>query len=143
MAIARANARDGAAPRRSLPRTFLHANPTTVLNPKSILFFVVFVPQFMDTHAPLAPQLAMMPTSILLYRVLIDGNYALFASRLRPFIRTSRMQRAVYRTSGERLVAEGILAAIWRALWRRPRLQPMIACTTACSVEAWRRSRSL
>lgn len=105
-----------AQPRRSLPRTFLHAYLTTVFNPKSVLFFMVFVPQFMDTHAPLAPQLAMMLASVVLCGVLIDGNYSLFATRLRSFIRTPHMQRAVNRTSGGLLVGEGVLAAIWRAL---------------------------
>ena len=105
-----------AQPRRSPLRTFLHAYLTTVFNPKSILFFMVFVPQFMDAHAPLEPQLAMMLASVVLCGALIDGNYSLFAARLRPFIRTPRAQRAVNRTTGGLLVGEGVLAAIWRAL---------------------------
>src|SRR5258707_1785284 len=37
-----------------------HAFAVTALNPKSILFFVAFVPQFIDAGAPVLPQLIML-----------------------------------------------------------------------------------
>jgi threonine/homoserine/homoserine lactone efflux protein len=101
---------------RSLGRVFLHAYLTTALNPKSILFFMVFVPQFMDPHAPLLPQLAAMLASVMACGTVVDGGYSMFAASLRRFIRARRAQRAVNRVAGGMLVGEGVLAAVWRGL---------------------------
>ncbi len=116
--IAAASA-DGAEPDgRARPawRMFLHAYLTTVLNPKTVLFFMVFMPQFMDPHAPLLPQLGMFAATILVLGGAVDGSYSLFGSRLRRFTRRPRAQRAVNRVAGGVLVGEGVLAAAWRGL---------------------------
>ncbi|OYX40320.1 MAG: lysine transporter LysE [Rhodobacterales bacterium 32-67-9] len=39
---------------------FGHAAAVTALNPKSIAFFIAFVPQFLRTEAPLGPQFAIL-----------------------------------------------------------------------------------
>jgi threonine/homoserine/homoserine lactone efflux protein len=99
---------------RSLWRVFLHAYLATSLNPKSVLFFVVFVPQFIEPQASLLPQLAAMLTSVLLCGAMVDGSYSLFAASLRRLIRARRTQRAVNRVAGGVLVGERVLAAAWR-----------------------------
>lgn len=104
------------APQRSLGRVFVHAYLTTVLNPKSVLFFMVFVPQFMAPRAPLLPQLAAMEASVLLCGVMVDGSYSTFATNLRRFIRAPKARRAVNRLTGGTLVAEGVLTAFWRSV---------------------------
>lgn len=96
-------------------QTFAHAYLVTVLNPKSVLFFMVFVPQFLDAAAPLWPQLVAMLAGVLLCGVLVDGGYTVFAASLRRFIATRRTQRAVNRVAGGILIGEGVLAAGWRA----------------------------
>ena len=105
-----------AAPAGSLRRVFVHAFLTAVLNPKSILFFMVFVPQFLDPHAPLPPQLGVMVGSIVVCGVLVDGGYTMFAASLRRFIRAPGAQRVVNRVAGGTLVAEGALTAVSRGL---------------------------
>ncbi len=100
----------------SLLRVFLHAYLTTVFNPKSVLFFMVFVPQFMDGRAPLLPQLVVMVASVLVCGVLVDGGYSVFAAGARHFIRGPGTQRVVNRTAGGLLVGEGVLAIAWRAV---------------------------
>lgn len=100
---------------RSLWLVFLHAYATTIFNPKSILFFVVFVPQFINERAPLPAQLGVMLATVLICGTLIDGGYSLFAARLRRSIRTHRAQRVVNRATGGLLIGEGVLAAVWRA----------------------------
>ncbi|MGH7085812.1 MAG: LysE family translocator, partial [Acetobacteraceae bacterium] len=80
---------------RSLRRAFIHAWLTTVFNPKSVLFFMIFVPQFMDPKAPLGPQFAIMVATVLVSGAIVDGSYSLFASHLRRFIRTRRAQRII------------------------------------------------
>ena len=101
---------------RSLGRVFLHAWLTTVFNPKSILFFVVFVPQFIDARAPLLPQCTTMVATVLVCGAVIDGTYSIFALNIRRLLRTQRLQRAVNRSTGGLLVGEGVLAAAWRSL---------------------------
>ena len=101
---------------RSLGRVFLHAWLTTVFNPKSVLFFMVFVPQFIDARAPLLPQFAVMLATVLVCGTIIDGTYSTFALNIRRFLRTPRLQRTVNRATGGLLVGEGVLAAAWRSL---------------------------
>jgi threonine/homoserine/homoserine lactone efflux protein len=92
----------------------LHAYAVTALNPKSIVFFIAFLPQFLDgTHA-VVPQLVIFEVSFL---VLAAGNalgYALLASAARRTIRKPRVQRAGNRTGGTLLMGAGALAAAWR-----------------------------
>ena len=106
----------GAASTGPLWRVFAHAYLVTVLNPKSVLFFMVFVPQFLDSGAPLLPQLGAMLAGVVVCGVLVDGGYTVFAASLRRFIATRRAQRAVNRIAGGILVGEGVLAAAWRAV---------------------------
>ena len=104
------------APRGSALRVFLHVWLTATLNPKAILFFVVFVPQFMNPAAPLAPQLAAMVVTILVCGTAVDTCYALFAARARRYLAGGRRQRLANRLAGGVLIGEGVLAALGRAL---------------------------
>lgn len=98
-------------------RMFLHAYLTTVLNPKTVLFFMVFMPQFMNPRAALLPQLGIFAATILVLGGVVDGSYSLFGRHLRRFTRRPRAQRAVNRVAGGVLVGEGVLAAAWRGLF--------------------------
>jgi threonine/homoserine/homoserine lactone efflux protein len=104
------------APPRAGGRIFLHAYLTTVFNPKSVLFFMMFVPQFLNPRAPLGGQLGLMLPSVLVVGLAVDGCYSLFGARFRRFIRTRRAGRAVNRFAGGVLVGEGVLAAAWRGI---------------------------
>jgi threonine/homoserine/homoserine lactone efflux protein len=95
-------------------RIFLHAYVVTALNPKSIVFFVAFLPQFLDAGRAVVPQLVIFEVSFL---VLATGNalgYALLASAARRTIRRPKVQLAVNRTGGTLLIGAGALAAAWR-----------------------------
>ncbi|BBE73613.1 LysE family translocator [Oharaeibacter diazotrophicus] len=109
-------AADATAPAEARPvRIFLHAFAVTALNPKSIVFFVAFVPQFLVAGDPLLPQMAVAEATFL---VLASANalaYALLASAARRGIRRPSVQRAVNRVGGSLLVGAGALAAAWRA----------------------------
>jgi len=106
----------GAAPSGSLPRFFAHAYLTATLNPKAILFFMVFVPQFLNPAAPLAGQLAAMVPSVLLCGAIVDGGYSMFAASLRRALGSGRRQRVANRIAGGVLMSEGVLAALGRSL---------------------------
>lgn len=100
----------------SLGRVFLNAYLATTLNPKSVLFFMLFVPQFMTAGAPLLPQFAALLGGVILCGVTVDGGYSVLAASFRRFIRRSRTQKAVNRVAGGLLVGQGIAAAAWRSL---------------------------
>jgi threonine/homoserine/homoserine lactone efflux protein len=106
---------DAAAPIARPGRIFLHAYAVTALNPKSIVFFIAFLPQFLDGARALLPQLVIFEASFLALATLNALTYALLASAARRTIREPRVQRAVNRTGGTLLIGAGALAATWRS----------------------------
>ena len=52
----------------------------TALNPKSIAFFVAFLPQFLDLAAPVAPQMMIFEATFLPLAALNALGYALLAA---------------------------------------------------------------
>ncbi len=110
-------ASDGAipeAPRERPVRIFLHTYVVTALNPKSILFFVAFLPQFLDPSRPLLGQMVVFEATFLVLAVLNAALYALLASMARRSIRRPAVQRAVNRVGGSLMIGAGALAAGWR-----------------------------
>jgi threonine/homoserine/homoserine lactone efflux protein len=101
-----------AAPDTSEARSvFWHACTVTALNPKSIAFFIAFVPQFVTPEAPIAPQFAILIATfctLALVNVLI---YAFLADRLRSRIRRPSTLRWLNRAGGSALVGMGALTA--------------------------------
>ena len=95
-------------------RAFAHAYAVTSLNPKSILFFVAFVPQFLVAGAPLLPQILVLEATFLFLAIANTTAYAAMASAARQTIRRPRVQRLVNRTGGSLLIGAGLLAAAWR-----------------------------
>lgn len=104
---------DGAAVERPW-RIFAHAWAVTALNPKSIVFFVAFLPQFLDAGRPLAAQLAIFEATFLVLATINATAYALLASAARRTIRRPRVQRGVNRVGGSLMIGAGLLALGWR-----------------------------
>ena len=88
-----------------------HAWLITALNPKSITFFVAFLPQFLDTKAPLFPQMAVFESTFLVLAFLNAFGYALVASRARTLFRKPSAIRAFNRTGGTLLIGAGVVTA--------------------------------
>jgi threonine/homoserine/homoserine lactone efflux protein len=95
-------------------RIFLHLYAVTALNPKSIVFFVAFLPQFLDATAPLLPQILIMETTFLVLATINALLYALMATVARRTIRKPSVQRAVNRVGGSLLIGAGVLTVAWR-----------------------------
>lgn len=86
----------------------------TTLNPKSIAFFVAFLPQFVSPAAPAGPQFALLAVTFL---VLAGVNAALFgygAGRLAPLLAGQRVRRWIGRIGGGCLIAAGLATAVAR-----------------------------
>ena len=87
----------------------------TLLNPKSIGFFVAFVPQFIDPAAPVAPQFGVMIATFVGLGGVNALAYALLAARLRA--KVARPERMAWMQCGGGAVLIG-LAAFTAALRR-------------------------
>jgi len=95
-------------------RIVAHAYAVTALNPKSLIFFVAFVPQFIDPHARALPQIAVFEATFVGLAALNAFAYAMLAAAARKAVRNARVQRAVNRTGGSLLVGAGLFAAAWK-----------------------------
>jgi threonine/homoserine/homoserine lactone efflux protein len=102
------------APPINTLRMFLHAYAVTALNPKGIIFFVAFVPQFLVASQPFWPQVLVLETTFVTLAIVNSALYSLMAAAARKKLRQPRVQRAVNRTGGSILVGAGIFAAVWR-----------------------------
>ena len=95
-------------------RIFLHAYAVTALNPKSIIFFVAFLPQFLNHAEPIAVQMAVFEATFLVLAAVNAAAYGLMASMARKTIRKPRIQRLVNRIGGSLMIGAGLLAVGWK-----------------------------
>lgn len=85
---------------------FWHGLVVAVTNPKTILFFAAFFPQFIEPSLPVGRQLAAMSVTMLAIAIASDSLYAGLAVRLRPWLLArSRIQRGI---TGTLLVTTGV-----------------------------------
>ena len=102
------------APRVGPARMFAHAYAVTALNPKGIILFVVFVPQFLVPTEPFWRQAMILEATFITLDVLNVSLFALLASAARRSLREPRVQRIVNRTGGSLLIGAGAFSAGWR-----------------------------
>jgi threonine/homoserine/homoserine lactone efflux protein len=97
------------APRRVFAESFA----VTATNPKSIAFFVAFVPQFIDPARAAAPQAAALVAVFVALGGINAAGYGWLAGRARASMTRPATRRRVARASGGALVAGGaaVLAA--------------------------------
>lgn len=95
-------------------RVFRHTAAVTALNPKSIAFFIAFVPQFITPNAALLPQFALLVATFVGLAAFNAFAYALLADRLRRVIARPAIITCITRAGGAALVSMGILTATLR-----------------------------
>jgi len=95
-------------------RMFWNAYVVTALNPKSIVFFVAFVPQFVDPAAPAVPQFVLLEVTFLALAAVNVAIWALLAGRLRACFDRPAALRTTNRIGGSLLVGAGLLTAAVR-----------------------------
>ncbi|WP_341864244.1 LysE family translocator [Gymnodinialimonas sp. 57CJ19] len=98
----------------STRRTFTHAAAVTALNPKSIAFFIAFVPQFIQPGAPLMPQFAILVGTFVTMAALNALAYALLAGSLRDRLARPGVIAWLTRAGGATLIGMGVLTATLR-----------------------------
>jgi threonine/homoserine/homoserine lactone efflux protein len=101
-------------------RAFRQGVVVNVLNPKTALFFLAFLPPFLDPkRGPLFVQVVLLGLTFIGLGLLSDGAYALLASYLGGRWRRRSSSPALFGGLGERLsglvyVGLGVLAAVTR-----------------------------
>lgn len=95
---------DAPLPRRTLRRTYLMATLTNLANPKVILFYLAFVPQFITTGSgswPVTVQFLVLGAVFILVGFPVDASAALLAGTLTErFFRTgSRIRQRLERVT--------------------------------------------
>ncbi|MFZ0614082.1 MAG: LysE family translocator [Desulfobacterales bacterium] len=93
-------------------RFFANAYVVTALNPKSIVFFVAFLPQFVDHRSQIALQFIVLGVTFLILAALNSTLYGLFAGRLRDILQKKTAHRWFNRCGGSALIGAGIFTAV-------------------------------
>lgn len=99
---------------RSGRTLFAQAFVITALNPKSIAFFVAFLPQFVRHGEPLGPQFALLVPTFVVLAVVNATLYGLLAGAVRERARDPRTMRALNRVGGGALIGAGLMTALMR-----------------------------
>jgi len=104
-----------AAP-RSRWRLFANTYLVTALNPKGIVFFVAFLPQFISPAAPVARQLWILAITFVVLAIVNATLYTVFAAGARRVLASRRAKRRFHFAGGTLLSVAGV----WALMARRP-----------------------
>ncbi len=114
--LLRAGVANTALPESAVPssrwRLFLNTYTVTALNPKGMVFFLAFLPQFLDPKADTTAQLCLLGTSFVVLATLNAFLYAWFAGRARRLLASPRAQRRFNLTGGALLASAGVWAIL-------------------------------
>ena len=95
----------------SMRSMFWNAWLVTALNPKSIIFFVAFVPQFVDPARPLLQQFAILEATFLTLAAVNIAVWASLAGSLQAGFRRDWPRLVFNRVGGSFLIGAGLLVA--------------------------------
>jgi homoserine/homoserine lactone efflux protein len=109
-----ANQPQQAQPPEAAAMTFWRGFFVSMTNPKTILFFGAFLPQFVDPAVPLGTQLTLLSATFLVLAAVLDSCYALAAHSLARFVRRPSLQRWRHGISGGIFLGAGLVLALTR-----------------------------
>jgi len=93
---------------------FLQGFLVALSNPKLLVFFGAFIPQFVDLSQDHLSQVTLLGVTFMVIAALTDATYALLAGRVRRFFSAQRT-RTLSRVSGTLMIGGGIWLALSRA----------------------------
>ena len=100
-------------PERKSPRSmFTRALLVSMTNPKTLLFYGAFFPQFVSRDHAFLPQVVLLSATFVVTAVLVDGSWALAAARVRHLLATRGRLRN--RIAGGMLMGAGAVLAMAR-----------------------------
>ena len=96
----------------NLPKLYGQGVITQIVNPKVAVFFVAFLPQFLDAGRPIGPQMVALGAVYIAIAIAVDTVYVLACSAVaRRFLRSAMARRRSNRAAAVTYVALGIAAA--------------------------------
>jgi threonine/homoserine/homoserine lactone efflux protein len=95
-------------------RLFANTYVVTALNPKGIVFFVAFLPQFISARADVGTQLWILSATFVVMAAINATLYALFAVSATKLLSSPRAQRQFRFAGGSLLSAAGVWALLAR-----------------------------
>ncbi len=98
----------------SCRRIVIQAFAVSLMNPKGIIFYMAFMPQFVSPDAPVLPQMLILGLTVVIIVFPVNTAYALMSGKLRDIIKKQRVLRAMNRTGGGLMIGAGILTASLR-----------------------------
>ena len=104
----------GQTPVIPLRRAFVDGAVVNVLNPKTALFFLAFLPQFVDpVRGAVGPQVLALGLIFVMLGLVTDGLYAVAAGSVRRWVRASpRFTSGQRWVTGSMYISLGVLAAV-------------------------------
>ncbi len=93
---------------------FWSAYVVTALNPKSIVFFMAFVPQFIDPGRPVLMQFVILEATFLTLAAVNTALWAVLAGQMRERFSSPGLQRLIARSGAAVLIGAGIMTAAVR-----------------------------
>ncbi len=85
---------------------------TAIGNPKAILIFTAFFPQFLDPAVAYGPQFTVMGVTFIAMETSVLLAYGLLGGQVKGLIKSARHMRVLNRVSGALLVGAGVLLAL-------------------------------
>lgn len=101
---------------KSWHKLFVNTFLVTALNPKGIVFFVAFLPQFIDAGGNVVRQMWILGATFVVLGVFNSALYAVFADAVREYLATAKAQRR-FSIAGGSLLS---IAGVWALLAKRP-----------------------
>ena len=92
-----------------------HSWITTALNPKSIVFFLAFLPQFINSELDFLIQVSFLGATFWVLAVINALGYAWLASRLIQKLRNPIFNQGLNRVGGSLLAGAGGLSLITKS----------------------------
>ena len=97
-------------------RLFANTYLVTALNPKGIVFFVAFLPQFINPNAAVTRQLWILAVTFVVMATINATLYAAFAGSARRLLASPRAQKRFHLAGGSLLSVAGM----WALLAKHP-----------------------
>jgi len=93
-------------------RLFMNTYFVTALNPKSIVFFVAFLPQFVNPEGDARIQLSILAVTFVVMAAINAALYAVFAGSASRLLASARAQRSLHLAGGSLLLTAGMWALL-------------------------------
>jgi threonine/homoserine/homoserine lactone efflux protein len=83
----------------------------TALNPKNIIFFVAFLPQFVNTSTDVLPQFLILMVTFSLVTMTTITSFAMFAGKIQHKIKSYKARKRLNQVGGSALIGAGVFTA--------------------------------